>query len=335
VPDHRKKIDKLVAIGLEITRDRATIGLVDQYGKIHHRFHVKTLRGRPAIATLEPFLRALETALLYAKSNHLRVTGLGVSIPGTLDQTTRRPDTIPILPSLNDFPLCDLLEARYSLPAHLHVDVDAALLGEYYLGAGKGFRRLLFLNVNTVVGAAVFIDGKLETSEQAYVGHACHLPVSMSGPRCSCGKIGCINALISMEAMQKMVQRALRRGEHSNLIRRLRNREQFSPQLLAEEALRGDSVALVVYCEVGRWLGAATAKYINIYEPDVLILGSGVLNANELLIANVRSSLMIQSPSKTYTRLDIVPSRLGSDAALIGACVPFLNKSLTEQIESA
>jgi glucokinase len=320
---------------MEITRSRATIILVDHHGKIHHRFYAKTLRGRPAIATLEPYLRTLETALLYAKSNCLRVSGLGVSIPGTLDLTTRCSGTIPILPSLNDFPLCDLLEARFNLPVHLHVDVDAALLGEYYFGVGKGFRRLLFLNLNTVVGAAVVIEGKLETSEQVYIGHACHMPVSMSGPRCSCGKYGCINALISLEAMQKMVQRALRRGEQTNLMQRLMNREQFSPQLLAEEALRGDPVALHVYCEVGRWIGAATVRYIDIYEPDVLILGGDVLSVNELLIANVQSSLMLQPSAKTYKRLEIVPSRLGSDAALIGAGVPFLNNSLTEQIESA
>ena len=329
------KTNKRVVVGMEITRSRATVVLVDHYGKIHHRFYAKTLRGRPAIATLEPYLRTLETALLYAKSQRIVVSGLGISIPGTLDLTARCPGIIPILPSLNGFPLCDLLEARYNLPVQLHVDVDAALLGEYYFGVGKGFRRLLFLNVNTVVGAAVIIDGKLETSEQAYVGHACHVPISMSGPRCSCGKYGCINTLISMEAMQKMVQRALRRVEQTNLMRRLMNREHFSPQLLAEEALRGDPVALYVYCEVGRWIGAATARYINIYEPDVLILGGDVLGANELLIASVQSSLMLHSTSKTCARLEIVPSYLGSDAALIGAGVPFLNNSLTDQIESA
>jgi glucokinase len=335
VPDHPKKTNTRVAIGMEITRSRATIALVDHHGQIHHRFYAKTLRGRPAIATLEPYLRALEAALLYAKSKRLLVSGLGISIPGTLDLTDRRPHIIPILPSLNKFPLCDLLEARYDLPVQLHVDVDAALLGEYHFGAGQGFRRLLFLNVNTVIGAAVFRDGKLETSEQAYVGHACHVPVSLSGPLCSCGKYGCINTLISMEAMQKMVQRASRRGEQTNLIRRLINREHFSPQLLAEEALCGDPVALHVYCEVGRWIGTAAARYINIYEPDVLILGGDMLRASELLIVNVQSSLILQSPSKTCASLEIVASRLGSDAVLIGVCVPFLNNSLTEQIESA
>lgn len=326
MPDHRKKTDKQVAIGIEIAGRRAIVALVDRHGRIRHRCYAKTLRGRPAAATLEPYLHALETVLVYAKSEGLLVNGLGVSIPGTLDPATRRPQTIPILPSLNDFPLCDLLEARYNLPAQLQVDVDAALLGEYHFGAGKGFRRLLFLNVNAVVGAALIIDGKLEPSEQEYIGHVCHMTVYMNGQRCSCGKYGCINTLVSMEAVQKMVQRALRRGEQTSLIQRLNNREYFSPQLLAEEALRGDSVALQVYREVGRWIGAATTKYIKMYEPNVLILGGGVLCANELLIANVRNSLMAQSPAKTGKVLAIVPSILRSDAALIGAVVYHLKE---------
>jgi glucokinase len=323
VPDHRKKTDKGVAVGVEIAGSRATVALVDRHGRIRHRCFAKTLRGRPAAATLEPYFRTIEIALAHAKAEGLPVRGLGVCIPGTLDQATRRPQMIPMLPSLNDFPLCDLLEARYNLPAQLLVDVDAALLGEYRFGVGKGFRRLLFLNVNAVVGASLVIDGNLELPAQEYVGHVCHVLVSTRGPRCSCGKRGCINTLVSMEAMQKMVQRALRRGEQTSLLQRLNNREYFSQQLLVEEASRGDSVALRVYGEVGRWLGAATARYISKYEPNVLILGGGVLSASELLLAHVRNALIMQSSSKAYDMLEVVPSYLGADAALIGSVSPF------------
>ncbi len=280
MPDHLKKTKKRVAIGVEITGSRAAIVVVDCHGVIRHRFHAKTLRGRPAIATLEPYLRSIEVAFTYAKSKGFHVSGIGISLPGTLDLTTRRPETIPILPSLNKFPLCDLLEERYKVPTTLHVDVDAALMGEYCFGAGKGFHRLLYMHVNSVVGAAVILDGKVQTSEQAYIGHVCHLPVSMSGSRCSCGRYGCINTLISREAMHKIVQRALRRGEQSTLLQRLGNREPFSSQLLEEEAMHGDQVALQIYCEVGRWIGAATVKYIDIYEPEILILGGEALLAN-------------------------------------------------------
>jgi glucokinase len=323
VPDHLKKTKKRVAIGVEVTGSKATIVVVDCHGMIHHRFHAKSLRGRPAIATLGPYLRSIELAFAYSKSKRFHVSGIGISLPGTLDLTTRRPEMIPILPSLNKFPLCELLEECYKVPTRLHVDVDAALMGEYCFGAGTGFRRLLYLNVNSVVGAAVLVDGKVQASEQAYIGHVSHLPVSMSGSRCSCGRYGCINTLISMEAMHKMVQRALRRGEQSNLLQRLSNREQFSSQLLAEEALRGDPVALHIYCEVGRWIGAATMKYISIYEPEVLVLGGEALNANELLIANVRSALKTRSAAGADSLIEVVPSHLGSDATLLGSVCSF------------
>jgi glucokinase len=320
--------DKSVAIGVELAGGGASVALVDRQGRVHHRCQAKTLHGRPPAATLEPYLRAIEAMLALADAQGLRVRGLGICVPGSIDASLRRPLSIPTLPSLNEFPLCDFLEARYSLPTRLHVDVDAALLGEQHFGAGKGFNRLLFLTVNAVVGAALVIDGKLERSAPQYVGHISHMLVSTSGPRCSCGKRGCINTLISMDAMQKMVQRALRRGEETSLKQRLLNREYFSPQLLAEEAVRGDSVALQVYSEVGRWLGAATARYISLFEPNILILGGGVLFASDLLLKQVRNALLTPSSSRVCSMVEVVPARLGRDATLAGATVPLFRTPL-------
>jgi len=316
--------DKSVAVGVELTSKGAIVALVDSRGHIRQRCSAKTLLGRPANATLEPYLRAIETMLAHAQREGLHVHGLGVCVPGSLDPITRRPLIIPTLSSLNGFPLCDFLEARYNLPTTLYVDVDAALLGEQRFGAGKGFRRLLFLTVNAVVGASLFIDGQLEHSAQQYVGHISHMLVSSNGPRCSCGKRGCINTLISIDAMQKMVQRALRRGEETSLTQRLLNREYFSPQLLAEEASRGDKVALQIYGEVGRWLGAATARYISLFEPNILILGGGILSANELLLAQVRDTLVSSSTSRVASMVEVASARLGNDAALVGVCGGFL-----------
>lgn len=311
-------------MGVEVAVSRATIALVDLHGRVHHRLYAKTLWGRPVAATLEPYLRAIEIMLAYASAEGFHVCGLGVSVPGSLDSSLRRPLLVPTLPALNGFPLCDLLEARYCLPTQLHVDVDAAVLGEYRFGAGKGFRRLLFLSVNAVVGAAFLVEGKLEPSAQQYVGHVCHIAVSANGSRCSCGKRGCINTLVSTDAMQKMVQRALRRGEETSLSQRLSNREYFSPRLLAEEALQGDSVALQVYSELGRWLAAATARYISIFDPNILILAGSVLDPSNLLLTQLRTALIAHSSTQVGTTIEVVPALLASDAALIGMAVPFL-----------
>jgi len=316
-------IDESAAVGVEVAVSGATIALVDRHGRVQHRLYAKTLRGRPAAATLEPYLRCIEQMLAYASAEGFQVRGLGIAVPGTLDDVSRRPLLIPTLPALNGVPLCDLLETYFELPTHLYVDVDAALLGEYRFGAGKGSRRLLYLTVNAIVGASFIVDGKLEQLAQQYTGHVCHVPVATNGLRCSCGKRGCINTMVSIDAMRRMVLRALRRGEETSLAARMSNGEYFSPLLLAEEAAQGDSIALQIYSEMGRWLGAASAIYIDFFAPDMLILGAGVLNANELLLQHVRSALVTHLPVEECNKVEVVSALLGNDAVLAGVAAFF------------
>src|SRR5512146_2409195 len=133
--------------------------MVDRAGRVRQRRYAKILWNRPPASTLEPCLRAIDDTLGSARSERLRVCGLGFALPGSLDLTSRRPTVIPALPALNGFPLGELLEARYDLPAILHVDVDAAALGEYHFGVGRGLHRLLLLSANAVVGASLLSGG--------------------------------------------------------------------------------------------------------------------------------------------------------------------------------
>ncbi len=272
-------------------------------------------------ASLEPFLRAIDDLLAYARAQGWRVIGLGFSIPGTLDAGGRCLRVIPILPSLNGLPLYGLLEARYDLPVRLCVDVDAALLGEYHFGAGKGFQRLLYLTLNAVVGASFVDSGTPEQNAPACLGHVAHLPIAASGPRCSCGKRGCINSLISLEAIQKLAIRSFQRAEESGSTSSLIARGGMNAQVLAEAAMQGDPLALRIYEEIGRCLGAAVARYIGLYSPDALILGGSVLSANEVLFASIQSTLTMHVATITDQPVKIALARLGSDAALIGASV--------------
>lgn len=316
--------DRRVAVGVEMAGSNATVALIDRQGRILHRSLVKTLRGRPAYATLEPYFNAIDTMIAYAKTQKLCVCGIGVSVPGSLDATAQKPLSIPTMPALNGVPLQNILQRRYDLPTRLHVDVDAAVVGEYHFGAGQGVPRLLFLTVGAVVGAALVKNGQVEQTElQPYTGHICHLPISTNGPRCSCGKYGCINTLLSFDAMQRTVQRAVRRGEESNLTQRILNREYFSLHMLMEEALRGDSVALKVYNELGRWLSSAIAKYVALFEPDAVILSGSVVQNNELLLTQVRNSSVLVTPSSANvaTTIKLLPALLGNDAILMGVVV--------------
>jgi glucokinase len=324
VPGQHRGIDNRVAVSVEVGSNQATIALVDRAGRVRQRRYAKMLWNRPATTTLEPCLRAINDVLLLARAEGLSVHGLGFALPGSLDPTSRRPTIIPALPALNNFPLADLLEARYSLPTVLRVDVDAAALGEYYFGNGRGFRRLLLLSANAVVGASLINEGQIEPTSQAYIGHISHLPVAGNGPRCSCGKRGCINTLVTLDALQKTIQRALRRGETTSLLHRLTtNRERFSLQLLAEETQAGDIVATQIYSEVSRWLGTATARYIDLFEPDTLLLG-GIFSSSTTLLTGIQNSLGSNSSARVCSMVEVAATALGKDAQLLGAAVSLL-----------
>ena len=259
--------------------------------------------------------------LAYAKSERWRVRGIGVSLPGTLDGAFRRPLQVPILPSLNGFPLCDLLEARYDLPAALYIDADAALIGEYYHGVGRGYQRLLYLTLNTVLGASAIIGGRLSgnvSGSPAYLGHVAHVTISAAGPRCGCGKRGCINSFVSQEALRKMVLRALRRDDETSLAQRLSQREPLSLHMLLEEAQRDDAVARHIYADVERWLSEAVARFTRLFEPEILILGGTMPYASETFLARIRETAM----SGDHL-LHIAAPLLEYEAALIGVTRPY------------
>jgi glucokinase len=322
----RMSSDSSVAVGLVVEGRQTTVALVDRCGRVVRRCFAKTLQGRPPLATLDPYLRAIDALLCYARDNALQVRGIGVSVPGSLDDTRRHPLIVPVLPSLNGFPLYDLFRARYDLPIELHVDVDAALVGEQRLGAGRGVARTLYLRTNAVVGASLIVDGEVQRIRESYLGHICHIAVAttMNGSRCSCGKRGCINTLVSADALQKMVQRAQRRGEESNLMQRLLKQERFSSELLAEEAVLGDGLALRVYDEMGRWLSAAITKYIDLFEPDLFILGGGIISTSDLLLSRVYGTLERAATSRVCSMVKVVPALLGADATLPGTVLTFL-----------
>jgi glucokinase len=313
---------------LEIAGGTANIALVDRNGNIRCRRPARTLWGRPALATLEPYLRSIEYALACAESEGWRVRGIGVALPGTLDDSSRHPLQVPILPSLNSFPLCDFLEARYGLPARICVDVDAVLIGEYYHGAGRGYHRLLYLTLNTVVGASSIIDGRLSVNvssppaqAHAYLGHVAHVTISAAGPRCGCGKRGCINSFVSQEALQKMVLRALRRDDETSLSQRLAEGESLNLQVLLEEAQRGDGVARHIYGDLERCLCEAVARFMRVFEPDMLILGGTMPGASPTFLARIHETGL--AVGKLF---HIATSQLGSDAVLIGAAASYFHR---------
>jgi glucokinase len=293
-----------VRIGIDIGGTSAKLGLVDDGGGIARRGQVPT--GPDLAPDALVALLAEQVAELTAGGG---ARSLGIAAPGM-----RRPDgegvvNVTNLPLIHGYPLRARLEAATGLPAFLDNDANAAAVGEYRYGAGRGSARLLVVTVGTGIGAGMVVDGAVHRIACEGLGDPGHVLVQRHGPQCGCGARGCVEAIASVPAI-------LRRAAE------LRAPEPPFPDYRAlVTAIRaGEPAAVAAFSEAADYLGMALATHLHLLAPDRLLLGGGgVDGAGDLLLEPVRRSLFAQAQPYLAERLTFGRAKLGNDAGVIGA----------------
>jgi glucokinase len=296
------------ALALDIGGTKIAAAIVNQQGAVIHR-HVRATRadlGAPAIlkTAREAAREMLETANRYA----LNVTAIGVGTGGQVDvdrgAIAYASDT---LPGWSGLPLAYELETSLNLPTFVDNDVNAVALGEHHYGAGRGFQAALYVAIGTGVGGALVHGGQIWRGATWSAGEICHLVVDYDGTRrCSCGATGHLEAYTSGPAMTQ------RYRELSG------TREQVDLKMIAAYARQGDTHALRAIAEGAQILGTALAGVLNVFDPEVLVIGGGVPEIGDLWWRHFETALRA-NPMPGPARVQLRPAELGTDAALAGA----------------
>jgi glucokinase len=288
-------------VGIDIGGTSAKLGLVDDAGAVVARGQVPTGRDLEADALVERLARAV-TELREGRE----ALGLGVAAPGMRRADGEGVVNVTNLPHIDGYPLRDRLEAATGLRTTLDNDANAAALGEYRFGAGKGVPRLLVMTVGTGIGAGMVVDGEVHRVAWQGLGDPGHVIVQAGGPECGCGGHGCVEGLASVPAI-------LRRASVGGV----------EPATLAgvtEAARLGEPAATEALAEAGHWLGVALATLTHVLAPERILLGGGGLDATEeLLLAPIREALFAHVQPFLGARLTLGRAALGNDAGLIGA----------------
>jgi predicted NBD/HSP70 family sugar kinase len=166
------------------------------------------------------------------------------------------------------------------------------------------------------------IDGHVFSGTQGFSGEIGHCAVVAGGPLCSCGMRGCLETLVSGPAIVRAAEAALVAGEQTSL----RSATPLDQAAVANAARAGDAVALRIYAAVGEHLGVGVSYLVNILDPQMIVLGGGVMEAGDLLLEGTRSS--IARHSLKGSRIPVVVSALGDDAGLIGAVFAAMDQSV-------
>jgi glucokinase len=302
-------------IGIDAGGTKLLGGVVDEQLVVHHRVR-RGWRGADRGETLDVFVEAVEEVRAAAPD----VDAVGFGIPSLVDQETGRSVWSNHLP-LDDVPFRDLMSERLGLPVHVDNDSNLALLAEHRHGAARGARHALMVALGTGIGGGIVIDGRVYRGAGGAAGELGHLVVDMHGPDCpgDCPGRGCLEVIASGRAIGLEGEAAGRADPRSALGRRLAEGGEITGQFVTELAHSGDPAAVAALEEVARRLGAGLTGLVNVFNPEVIVIGGGAVAAGELLLGPARAAVAEQALPWAREAVRIVPAHFGDESGMVGA----------------
>lgn len=318
------------ALGAEINVDYLLVIATDFTAKILWRKRVSITPGPDQTATMEQLVAIIQEGLNSPEVNGLTQLGIGVGVPGLVDYHDGR---LRIAPNLHwqDVPVLEILKEHFDLPLFVENEANAAALGEYYFGAARGVENFIFLSAGYGLGGGIVLDGKLFRGSYGYASEVGHVTFDAGGDICGCGKRGCWETFVGPRVVERRVRRILRTGADSVVRQKAGgDLEQITFELMLEAASEGDEVALAVLYENGRYLGIGTANLINIFNPEMIVLGGALNLASPFILPVVEETVHAHSLAPNRENVSIVPSAHQADASVMGAVALVLDEILRE-----
>jgi glucokinase len=230
--------------------------------------------------------------------------------------------TAPNLPGWRRVNIRSMAQDKFGLTAYLINDATAAAVGEHRLGAGIGYRNLVYLTVSTGIGGGLVIDNKPYYGEDGAAGELGHMKVLANGPRCNCGKEGCLEALSSGSAMTRKAIDAIHSGRNSILSMLCDNNiSKLTAEMIADAARKGDDLSNEIITEAAYYLGIGLSNLINIFNPDIIVIGGGLSEMGTMYLGPAKKTARKIAFRLPASRVKIVKSKLGDNAGLIGAAL--------------
>ncbi len=312
-------------IGIDIGGMSIKAGIVDEDGNIISKSTCVTrvLDGKEAIA-LDMYNLCKEVTAI-ANLEQKDILGVGIGCPGTVNS---QKGVITFAANLN-FKKVNIVKEfnkHWNVKTVVNNDANCAALGETKFGSGKEYSSSLFVTLGTGVGTGFIIDNKIfegENGEGAEGGHVC---IRMDGEKCSCGQKGCWEAYASATALIKQTKKAMQKHPES-LMNEIATRKGEVNGTVAFEAYKaGDKVAEKVVKKYAEYVATGLVVFINVFRPQVVMIGGGVSNAGEYFIEMIRKQVKKKVFAGKINRIpNVVKANLGNDAGIVGAAAPVMD----------
>ncbi len=308
-------------LGVDLGGTNIAVGIVNEKGEIVAKKSTKTLHKRGYEAIASDMARFCKELISENNIQEDDVVSAGIGSPGSIDKEKG----VVIYANNLEFynvPLADELKKHINKPVYIDNDANCAAWAEYMAGSSKGISTSVMITLGTGVGSGVIIDGKLQGGFNFCGGELGHTVIDINGPLCTCGRRGCFEVFSSATGLVNMTKEFAEKDKNSKLWEYTKDGK-FNGRSAFLAAEEGDETAKAVVDNYIKYLAVGVANIINIFQPEIFVIGGGVANEGDKLIKPLSDKVY----SQTYTSPNIVPmcdivkAKLGNDAGIIGAAL--------------
>jgi glucokinase len=310
-------------LGVDLGGTKILTGVFDAKLELKGSAKVSTKANRGVDAVIGRIARCVREAVDECDLSLAQVRGIGIGAPGAVDTETGRVIFAPNLPDWKDIPLKKALEKELEVPVFLGNDCNVCTLGVYEKEFKSKPKHLIGIFVGTGIGGGLILNGELFCGHNLTAGEIGHMVIEINGPKCGCGNRGCYEALGSRTAIFRKIQSAVKDGQKTILTDMLGDDlKDMRSNDLRKAVRRGDKFVEKVVEEAAEFTGIAVANLINIFNPEIVVVGGGVIEAlgDEMMPTIVKTAKDHVMPG-TMGDIEIKASKLGDEAGITGGAV--------------
>ena len=310
---------KKYSIGIDLGGTKILIALVDKNtGEVLEHVKKKTKKDKGPKNIIRKMLEGIEELIEISGKTFDEISSIGVGAAGQID---RENGIIIAAANLDcyDLNLKKILTEKFNLPVYVGNDVEIATIGEQKFGAGKDCKDFVCVFVGTGVGSAIVKDGKIITGATGTAGEIGHIIVDLNGRQCSCGAHGCLEAYASRSAIERRIEGALKKGRKSCILDYLETGKSITSSMIQKSIEREDELVLQCVTEASEYLSGGIASIINFINPELIILGGGLIEAVDYFYQKTIKKAKAKSLPVPAEKIQFKKAMLGDYSGVIGA----------------
>ena len=326
----RLRPDAGAVIGVEIGVDFIAVLLTNFVADTLWETRVQTSPTQPQSQIIDQAEQLTDQALSIAHQAHLRPLGLGLGVPGLVNA---RQGHLIIAPNLHwrDVPLRLMWNQRFHLPIYIENEANLAALGEYYFGVARGVENFIYLSSGIGLGGGIVIDGKLFRGSNGYAGEIGHIQRDPQGEPCGCGRLGCWETEVGPRAVLRRAKKSFQLDPDPSLLEACRGDfEKLTFEMVVQLALENHRLCRQAMEEVAVSLGVGIADLVNIFNPDLVVIGGAFIQGKEILEPIIEQTIRASALPPSAENLRVEFSERGPDACVFGAVAAVLDVILRE-----